>query len=409
MLRLTTSSISIDKLIKGQLHFLSNYYEIVGVASDDGTLESVGKREGIRVVNLPMTRDINVIKDIWSFIKMVKLIKNEKPDIIHCNTPKASLLGMTAGWLCNVPKRIYTVTGLRFEGETGFLRNLLRFMERITCAFATNVIPEGQGVKKTLYTEKITKKSLNVIHYGNINGIDTSHFSNSIFTDFEKNDLRKSLNISLDDFVFVYVGRLVRDKGINELVSAFGKIKNEGFRMKNEKSFNNQSPISCQQKYIKENCKLLLVGPLEEELDPLQPNTLHEIKNNPDIISVGWQDDVRPYLAISDALVFPSYREGFPNVVMQAGAMDLPSIVTNINGSNEIIVQGENGVIIPSKNEKKLLEAMQFFLQNEAEVKRMAKNSRKMIVERYEQQVVWNALLEEYQRLEREYQEKIHK
>ena len=136
------------------------------------------------------------------------------------------------------------------------------------------------------------------------------------------------------------------------------------------------------------------------------PETVLEIENNPNIISVGYQDDVRPYLAISNCLAFPSYREGFPNVVMQAGAMGLPSIVTNINGCNEIIIEGENGVIIPPKDKEALLNAMQFFLSNQLEVKRMATNARQLIVTRYEQKTVWKALLEEYRSLETALEEK---
>ena len=111
---------------------------------------------------------------------------------------------------------------------------------------------------------------------------------------------------------------------------------------------------------------------------------------------MGWQDDVRPGFAISDALVFPSYREGFPNVVMQAGAMGLPSIVTDINGCNEIIIEQKNGVIIPPKDKEKLYKAMLFFLENSGEVRRMAENSRELITSRYEQHIVWEAILEEY-------------
>src|SRR6185312_342487 len=149
----------------------------------------------------------------------------------------------------------------------------------------------------------------------------------------QKQQLRQELNIKASDFVFVFVGRLVKDKGINELVSAFSKLQIQ-------------------------NARLLLVGNFEPELDPLFSETLQRIQSNPNIFSVGFQKDVRPYFSISNALVFPSYREGFPNVVMQAGAMELPSIVSNINGCNEIIKNGVNGIIIPPKNEDELFKAM---------------------------------------------------
>ena len=170
------------------------------------------------------------------------------------------------------------------------------------------------------------------------------------------------------------------DKGINELIEAFATI-----------SINSK------------NAKLLLVGSEEAELDPLLPHTIDEIHSNKQIISVGFQKDVRPYLAISDALVFPSYREGFPNVVMQAGAMNLPSIVTNINGCNEIIIEDENGMIIPSKNVLALKNAMEQYVSNTELLEKHKSKARELIITRYEQKVVWEAILAEYKLLESQY------
>ena len=172
------------------------------------------------------------------------------------------------------------------------------------------------------------------------------------------------------------MGRLVSDKGINELISAF------------ESLCSSYSEI-----------KLLLVGTYENELDPLKPKSLDIIDNNPHIISTGWVDDVRPYYAISDALTFPSYREGFPNVVMQAAAMQLPCIVTNINGCNEIITHGENGFIIPVKDDIALFEAMDYILKDKVRAKDMGLKSRAHMKSHFERKVVWQAILEEYKQL----------
>jgi glycosyltransferase involved in cell wall biosynthesis len=216
--------------------------------------------------------------------------------------------------------------------------------------------------------------------------------------------LQHDLGISDNDFVFVFVGRLVGDKGINELVSAFKKLKSQKSKVEN-----NESKLESQNRkgehqngnlfHKASNSKLLLVGPFESELDPLEQETLDEIAFNTDIISVGFQKDVRPYLGISDCLVFPSYREGFPNVVLQAGAMGLPSIVTNINGSNEIITDGQNGVIVPVKNTNALQEAMLKMMCNLFFYNELQGNARALIVSRYEQKVVWEALLEEYKNI----------
>lgn len=177
--------------------------------------------------------------------------------------------------------------------------------------------------------------------------------------------------------MYIFVGRLVGDKGINELVSSFDCLSKEN-----------------------ENVKLLLVGGLENDLDPLEEVTLDTMRTNKQILSVGFQKDVRPYFALSDCLVFPSYREGFPNVVMQAGAMSLPSIVSNINGCNEIIIEGENGVIIPVKDADAIFDAMQNMMLKHEFRNQLKVNARQMIISRYEQKVVWEALLKEYQLLQ---------
>ncbi|RHL05877.1 MULTISPECIES: glycosyltransferase family 4 protein [Bacteroides] len=374
IIRLTTISGSLYYLLKGQLRFLSKYYEIIGVGSDfnTGKLREVSDREGVRCIDIPMYREISLLNDMRSLIKLIKLFKKEQPYIVHANTPKASLLSMIAAWIIRVPHRIYTVTGLRFETATKKIRWLLIIMEKITCWCATKVIPEGEGVKKMLITNGITKKPLKVILNGNINGIDVEYFSRSAEVMYKVETIKEG-----GTFNFVFVGRIVKDKGINELVRAFSKLI-----------------------YIYPEIRLHLVGSFERELDPLDENVERMIRENEAIIIWGFQPDIRSFLAASDVFVFPSYREGFPNVVLQAGAMELPSIVTDINGCNEIIQDGVNGRIIPPKDEEALYEAMKWMYEHrEMEVKKMIPYTRPMIVERYEQKKLWEALLEEYNSL----------
>lgn len=185
------------------------------------------------------------------------------------------------------------------------------------------------------------------------------------------------LGFEADDFVFIFVGRLVRDKGINELVAAFDRLHAED-----------------------PDVRLLLVGNFETELDPLLPETLQKIQRHDGIVHTGFMPDVRPYLAISQALVFPTYREGFPNVVMQAGAMGLPSIVTDINGCNEIIEHQANGLIIAVKDETAIFNAMELLASDKNVYISLQKKAREMIVSRFEQSVVWQAILNEYRQLE---------
>lgn len=380
IIRLTTVPISLKILLKGQNRFmLDNGFDVLGVSSSGKDLTEVQETEGIRVASLEMTRTISPLKDLKSLWNFYKLCKKEKPTIVHSHTPKAGVIGMLGAKLAGVPIRLHTVAGMPLMEASGLKRKILDFVEKITYAAATKVYPNSKGLYNFILQNNYTSlHKLKVIGNGSSNGIDTSHFSKNNFSSEELNRFKTKLNIQESDFVFVFVGRLVGDKGINELVEAF-------------KMFRNDSSI-----------KLLLVGSEEKELDPLKPSTIQEIESNPRIISVGYQKDVRPYFAISDALVFPSYREGFPNVVMQAGAMELPSIVSDINGCNEIIIEGENGTIIPVKNSEALYTAMRRFLEDNAYYSHLKTKSREMISTRYEQQVVWDSLLEEYRSLLKE-------
>jgi glycosyltransferase involved in cell wall biosynthesis len=377
LIRTSTVSMSLDILLKGQLAFLNNFYSVIAVSGADDYLQNVANREKVKTISVGMQRQISPIKDFISLVNLFLVFKKEKPLIVHSITPKAGLLSMIAGYIAGVPIRIHTFTGLIFPSKTGFTKQVLILMDKILCRFATNIIPEGNGVKNDLLKYKITNKPLKIIANGNVNGVDTTFFNPELVSNEEKLKLKKQLSISEDDFVFIFVGRLVKDKGINELIAAFSILSNKN-----------------------KNCKLLLVGNFEQELDPLKFKTINEIKLNKNIISVGFQTDVRLYFAISKCLVFPSYREGFPNVVLQAGAMNLPSIVSDINGCNEIITNKLNGIIIPSKNEDVILEAMNSVLNIEF-YNSITKQSREVIVNKFEQKIVWEAILAEYRKFEK--------
>lgn len=373
IIRTSTVAMSLNLLLKGQLKFLSKHYDVVAVSGYDNDLEEVKSREEVTIKDIKMERAISPFKDLISLYKLYRYFKKEKPTIVHSITPKAGLLSMMAAKYARVPIRIHTFTGLIFPSKSGLFQKLLIVMDKVLCWHATHIFPEGNGVKQDLERYQITTKPLKILANGNVNGIDIEYFNPENANLEEKQNLKNVLNLSEKDFVFIYVGRLVKDKGLNELVQAFSKIKDE-------------------------NVKLLLVGPFENELDPLKPETISEIKDNPNIVSVGYQKDVRKYYAISNVLVFPSYREGFPNVVLQAGAMQLPSIVTNINGSNEIITHNKNGLIIPVQNSDAIFAAM-LFMMNE-NIEEMSKHARIMIENRYKQQLVWESLLKEYKELE---------
>ena len=381
LIRITTVPLSLKVLLKGQLRFMaSNGFDVKGVSSEGEELREVHENEGIAVEAITMSRKITPFQDLKSLWEMWNFLRKEKPQIVHTHTPKAGIIGMLAARLAGVPHRLHTVAGLPLMEATGTKRKILNFVERLTYSSATRVYPNSKGLYDFILQNNFTQSNkLKIIANGSSNGIDTTFFSPDQVTEIERVTLREKLSIQPDDFVFVFVGRIVSDKGINELIKAFSELQT----VENKPT----------------GIKLLLVGGLENDLDPLNPETLAEINQNRDIISVGFQQDVRSFFAIADALVFPSYREGFPNVVMQAGAMGLPSIVSDINGCNEIIIEGENGLIIPPKNVEKLKEKMLTLAKDKNLYTKLKGNSRRMIENRYEQSVVWNALLEEYEGL----------
>jgi glycosyltransferase involved in cell wall biosynthesis len=379
LIRITTVPLSLDKLLSGQLHYMNAFYEVIAVSSEKEYLKKIGIKERVRTFPLEMSRRITPMRDLIAVVQLFLFLRKEKPLIVHSHTPKAGILAMIASKCAGVPIRLHTVAGLPLMEAKGFRRKVLVQVEKLTYLCATMVYPNSKGLYDFIVINNFTsKKKLKVIGKGSSNGINTIYFSPERVTQIQALALKLQLGIGTKDFVFVFVGRLVGDKGINELVLAFKNIAQQ-----------------------KTNVKLLLVGMQEKDLDPLEVWTQEEIERNKNILFVGYQDDIRPYLSISNALVFASYREGFPNVVLQAGAMGLPSIVTDINGCNEIIIDGKNGIIIPVKNsdaiEKailKLIDDMDFFTI-------LQSNARQMITTRYDQKKIWTAILKEYRKVEK--------
>lgn len=368
---------SLFGLLKGQLRFLNEFYEVVGVASPGEVLTWVEEQQGIRTVGVNIERSIHPIKDVISLFKLFRLFRKERPFMVHSITPKAGLLSMTAAYFARVPRRVHTFTGLIFPTQKGFMKSLLLFFDKLICLFATHVYPEGNGVKNDLIKYRVTRKPLKVIANGNINGVDLEYFNPGLFDVDQIESIRKGLGLKESDFVFVNISRLVNDKGINELVRAF-----------------------CRLADIHKNVKLLLVGGYHGESDILPQATLDIINNHDRILELGNQSDIRPFLIAANALAFPSYREGFPNVVLEAGAMGLPAIVTDINGCNEIIEAGKNGLIIPSKDEEALFQAMTSLLNDRILLGKLSEKARPMVASRFERSMVWRAVLEEYRLIE---------
>lgn len=378
LIRITTAPMALKYLLKGQMSFMSkNGFDVITISADGQELNDVIESEKCKHFIVPFTRKITIIKDLYATYKLYRILIREKPDIVHTHTPKAGIVGMLASYFARVPARLHTVAGLPLVETTGFKRFILNYVEQLTYRCSTMVYPNSFGLKEIILKNRFTTKNkLKIIGNGSSNGIDISYFDPELFFSLENNTLKSELGVESNDFVFIFVGRVVSDKGINELVEAFDRF--------------------C---ILEQDIKLLIVGPLEDELDPLNKQTKLLINNNDKIILAGYQNDVRPYFAISDSLVFPSYREGFPNVVMQAGAMGLPSIVSDINGCNEIIVNNINGLIIGVKSVQTIYDAMIKITSDKYLFNKLRLNSRDSIKIKYEREAFWGMLLNEYEDL----------
>lgn len=374
VIRISTIPGSLWALLNGQLRFMNNHFEVIGIASKTRDFYRINKNEGIRTIPVEMTRSITPFQDLKGLFQLYRIFKKEKPFIVHTHTPKAGTLGMMAAKLAGVPHRLHTVAGLPLLETTGLKRQLLNRVEQLTYASATLVLPNSFALRDIVIDQKFCSSSkLKVIANGSSNGIDTEHYDLQKVSQDSIDEIRKRLNIHIEDTIFIFIGRIVTDKGINELIEAFDDISRSAAKV-----------------------QLILVGYKEGTLDPLDPKTELLITNNDKIHEVGNIEDIRPYVALSDILTFPSYREGFPNVVLQASCMEKPCIVTDINGCNEIIKNNFNGLLVPVKNSSALKEAMLYLYNNPDKIKEMANNSRPNIINNYKRDLVWKEMLDLY-------------
>ncbi|MCZ8022787.1 MAG: glycosyltransferase family 4 protein [Cyclobacteriaceae bacterium] len=377
VLRITTVPISLKVLLQGQFRFMQqNGWEVLTVSAEGTEVQEIKEKEAVKHISIPLTRQISPLTDLVALWKLIRIINTFKPDIVHSHTPKAGLIGMLAAWLCRVPNRLHTVAGLPLMEYSGLKRLLLNTAEKLTYRFATKVYPNSfqlfEFIKNNLYQNS---QKFRVIGKGSSNGIDIEYFTPNKYIEDKANDIRFSFNIPPNAFVFLFIGRLVKDKGIIELVQAFDEV------------------IKANDAY------LLLVGLFESDLDPLPQDILDKITNHPKIKLSGFQKDVRPFLMASNAFVFPSYREGFPNVVLQAACMEVPVIATNINGCNEIIEHERSGLLVKPKDSKELKVAMLRMIQNEVDRECFRTAAATYVRMNFSRTHFWTLLLAEYKSL----------
>lgn len=376
IIRMTTVPISMNTILKGQLQYINQFYEVVGLTGkDDKHFSAIAKREGIRMVEVKMTRTISLMKDIKTLWKLIKIFRKEQPAIVHTHTPKAGLLGMLAAWLVRVPVRLHTVGGMPLLGKKGWKKQLLLLTERLTYRMAQRIYSNSKGLAAILLEEGLVKTSkLKVMGKGSSNGVDVQYFQGkSVLA--SKVVLRIQWGIPSDAKVFLFVGRLAQEKGIVELIEAFIWLYSQD-----------------------SNCCLVLVGPFEKEHGALSKQVKMTIESHPGIRYLGRFDDVRPFHKLSDVFVFPSYREGFPNALLEACAMELACIASNINGCNEIIASRQNGILVPPKQTSVLQAAMWSLLQDESLRQQYGYNARQTVERFFQNAYLWECWKHEYDR-----------
>jgi glycosyltransferase involved in cell wall biosynthesis len=363
-------------LLAGQPRFMREHgYNVILISADGIERDDVIRNEGCEHIIVPMTRKITPFKDLVHFFKLRKLIRKYRPDIVHTHTPKAGLLGMLAAKSAGVKIRIHTVAGLPLMIEKGFKRKLLVFTERLTYGAANHVWPNSNSMMNFILSQNLTgKNKLKVIGNGSSNGVDLKKFS--------KNNLQKDMLEKIAATIpassalkILCVGRMVKDKGIEELISVFQQLK---------KSF----PL-----------QLILVGPFEPLLDPLRTETMEIIERDISIVHVKWSDSVEYYMSLAHIFVHPSHREGFPNVILQAGAMQLPVVCSDIPGNTDIIRHNETGLVFKVTNEIDLYDKLKYAIENTDEVSKIAHDLHKKIADLYDRERMHEVILENYGQL----------
>jgi glycosyltransferase involved in cell wall biosynthesis len=378
LIRITTVPMALRYLLPGQMRFMREQgMEVVMISADGKELSEVIEQEQCRHIIVPLTRKITPIRDLICLFQLVRIFIKEKPDIVHTHTPKAGLLGMLAAKISSVPNRIHTVAGLPMMVETGFRYWLLKTMEKLTYWAATQVWPNSPSLLQFISTHQLTRPNkLKIIGPGSSNGINTELFNRNNMDGATLDTIRQNIQYDEKNTYLLFIGRLVTDKGIPELIRVFTALQKDH-----------------------EQLRLILVGEREDALDPLPKDCLEVIESNPKLIHIPWTKDVKYYMYLTNYFVFPSRREGFPNVLLQAGAMQLPVICSRIPGNIDIIRHKETGLIFETGNEDEMRSCLETALGDHAVMLQMAQLLAEQVHRNYRRENIWQNILDAYKSL----------
>lgn len=344
------------------------------ISADGRELPEVVAEEKCRHIVVPMTRKITPIQDLKCLWQLVKIFREERPDIVHSHTPKAGLLGMLAAKIAGVNTRIHTVAGLPLMVEKGLKFQILKTVEKITYAAANHVWPNSQSLMDFIKKKKLTSaRKLHLIGNGSTNGINVGRFSPESLDPSIMQQVKDQISYDSNKTYLLSIGRLVKDKGIVEVVESFANLHAQN-----------------------DTLRLILVGDFEQELDPLPESTLYQIKQNDAIIHIPWSNHVQYFMHLANNFIFASHREGFPNVLLQAGAMNLPVICSRISGNVDIVSQNETGLLFAPGNLKQMQNLIQYAITHTQVVQSMAVKLRDKIQREFQRDEIWAKIHSQY-------------
>ena len=369
----STTAISIKAFFIPQLQFLSeNGFDVTVICSPDNELQTL-LGEGVRYVPIEIPRGVSLFGSLKAIRKLTKFFKKEKFDLVQYSTPNAAFYSAIASKRTKVKVRNYHLMGLRYLGEKGLKRKILRYLDYVACKKSTHIECVSPSNLQLALQENLFKKEKGVVVWnGSSGGIDLKRFDASNRESYRK-EIREKFLISEEDLVFGFVGRITKDKGINEILSAFDKI---------------------------ENAKLLMVGP-KEATQTLDKNLYEKSLSNKNIIYTGLVKDVEKYYSAIDVLLFPSYREGFGNVVMEAGAMGTPAIISNIPGPIDAIKIDKTALVVEPYDADGLYLAMEKLMDKELR-EQMSEQAVLLAKNNFDQEILMQRILERKRELVKE-------
>ncbi|HEX9818972.1 MAG TPA: glycosyltransferase family 4 protein [Methylomirabilota bacterium] len=363
---------------RGQVDYMQERgFTVRAITSPGPDLRRFAAELHIGITAVEMPRRITPLTDVVAVRAMRRLLHQHRPAIVHAHTPKGGLLGLIAARSAAIPVRIYHMRGLPFTTARGWRRALLRQTERLSCRLATQVLCVSESVRAVAVADRLCDPArITVLGRGSGNGVDAAgQFNPDAFGPEARRETRASLGIREDALVVAFVGRIVRDKGVPELVEAWRSIREAN-----------------------ERAHLLVIGPFEPK-DPIPAETARAIRADPRVHLVGTTWEMPRWYAATDVVVLPTHREGFPNVVLEAGAMRLPVVATRVTGCVDAVEDGWTGILVPAGQAHPLASAIQTYLSDPALRRRHGAAGRRRVLTHFRPEAVWQALYLEYLRL----------